>query len=132
MPVNIKGNIHYRTSEVYKKVGISRSTLMRWLKSGTIKEPYRDRRGWRLFERFLAFGLLVGFSLFYLGHFIVFLIVGPVTVDEPNRVILWFEITVAVSIMAMAMHCLIGGIREEQSKNNKESEGRFKLKDGSS
>ena len=49
MPVNIKGNIHYRTSEVYKRVGISRSTLMRWLKSGIIKEPYRDRRGWRLF-----------------------------------------------------------------------------------
>ncbi len=49
MPVKSKGNIHYRTSEVFKKVGISRSTLMRWLKSGIIKEPYRDRRGWRLF-----------------------------------------------------------------------------------
>ncbi len=49
MPVNINGNIFYRTSEVCQKTDISRATLMRWLKSGVIEEPLRDRRGWRLF-----------------------------------------------------------------------------------
>jgi len=38
---------------------------------------------------------------------------------------LWSEIIVLVSIIALAMDRLIGGIREEQSKNNKESEGKF-------
>ena len=49
MPVNINGNIFYRTSEVCQKTDLSRATLMRWLKNGVIKEPARDRRGWRLF-----------------------------------------------------------------------------------
>ena len=49
MAVKIKGNIFYRTAEVYKKIGISRATLMRWLKKGIIEEPLKDRRGWRLF-----------------------------------------------------------------------------------
>jgi len=31
-------------------VGISRSTLLRWLRQGDLKLPeYRDRRSWRLF-----------------------------------------------------------------------------------
>jgi predicted site-specific integrase-resolvase len=31
--------------------GISRSTLLRWLRSGILKDAsHRDRRGWRLFE----------------------------------------------------------------------------------
>jgi len=31
-------------------VGISRSTLLRWLSSGTVKDVrHRDRRGWRVF-----------------------------------------------------------------------------------
>jgi len=31
-------------------VGISRSTLFRWLKEGIFREAqHRDRRGWRLF-----------------------------------------------------------------------------------
>ena len=49
MPVNIDGDIFYRTAEVCKKTDISRATLIRWLKSGIIEEPLRDRRGWRLF-----------------------------------------------------------------------------------
>lgn len=80
---------------------------------------------WKLPKRLLAFGLLAGFSLFYLGHFIAFLIIGPLIIDEPNRVILWSEIIVLVSVIALAMDCLIGSIREEQSKNNKENEGKF-------
>jgi len=33
-------------------VGISRTTLFRWLKDGLFREAqYRDRRGWRLFTK---------------------------------------------------------------------------------
>lgn len=50
MPVTIKQQTYYRTAEVCGKVGVSRNTLFRWLKEGTVAEPEcRDRRGWRLF-----------------------------------------------------------------------------------
>ncbi len=50
MPVTLKGRKYYRTADVCRKVGISRTTLFRWLAEGTFKEPEnRDRRGWRLF-----------------------------------------------------------------------------------
>ena len=51
MPVKLNGQTFYRTNEVYRLVGISRSTLFRWLKQGVLKEvERRDRRGWRLFS----------------------------------------------------------------------------------
>ena len=50
MPVTINGQTYYRTSEVYRMVSISRTTLFRWLKQGILNETeLRDRRGWRLF-----------------------------------------------------------------------------------
>ena len=50
MPVQINGQTYYRTIEVCRAVGISRTTLFRWLKEGVFKEAeHRDRRGWRLF-----------------------------------------------------------------------------------
>jgi len=50
MPVTLSGQKYYRTAEVCEIVGISRTTLFRWLTEGTFSEPeYRDRRGWRLF-----------------------------------------------------------------------------------
>ncbi len=50
MPTVINSETYYRTTEVCQMVGISRSTLLRWLSSGTVKDvPPRDRRGWRLF-----------------------------------------------------------------------------------
>jgi len=50
MPVVLDKRTYYRTSEVYRLVGISRSTLFRWFREGIASEPqYRDRRGWRLF-----------------------------------------------------------------------------------
>jgi len=50
MPVVLDKQTYYRTSEVYRLVGISRSTLFRWFKEGIAREPQcRDRRGWRLF-----------------------------------------------------------------------------------
>jgi len=49
MPVEINGKTYYRTQEAYRKVGISRATLLRWLKAGVLKRLSRDTRGWRLF-----------------------------------------------------------------------------------
>ncbi len=50
MPVTLNGRKYYRTAEVCRMVGISRTTLFRWLTEGTLNEPeHRDRRGWRLF-----------------------------------------------------------------------------------
>ena len=50
MPINIDNRTFYRTSEVCHKAGISRSTLLRWLKEGYLDiSAYRDRRSWRLF-----------------------------------------------------------------------------------
>jgi len=52
MPIRINGDTFYRTSEAAKMAGISRSTLLRWLDEGVIKEASRrDRRGWRLFSQ---------------------------------------------------------------------------------
>jgi excisionase family DNA binding protein len=50
MPIAINGQKYYRTSEACRMVGISRTTLLRWLRQGNLKLPeYRDRRKWRLF-----------------------------------------------------------------------------------
>ena len=50
MSVVIKGETYYRTREACGMTGIGRSTLLRWLKSGIIRDAsHRDRRGWRLF-----------------------------------------------------------------------------------
>lgn len=52
MPVKINDRTFYRTSEVCKMAGISRSTLLRWLKEGYLNiQDYRDRRSWRLFTK---------------------------------------------------------------------------------
>jgi len=50
MPVRIKGETFYRTSEACQLVGIGRSTFLRWLRKGSLNDAsYRDKRGWRLF-----------------------------------------------------------------------------------
>ncbi len=50
MSVIIKGEIYYRTREACSKIGIHRSTLLRWLKFGIVRDAsHKDRRGWRLF-----------------------------------------------------------------------------------
>ncbi len=50
MPVVIDGKIYYWSLELCRKARVSRSTLLRWLKEGILKEPIRDRRGWRIFN----------------------------------------------------------------------------------
>lgn len=50
MPVTMNGQKYYRTSEACQLAGISRTTLLRWLRQGHLELPeYRDRRQWRLF-----------------------------------------------------------------------------------
>lgn len=50
MSVIISNQTYYRTTEVCEMAGISRSTLLRWIRSGILKDAsHRDRRGWRLF-----------------------------------------------------------------------------------
>lgn len=50
MSILINSETYYRTGEVCQIAGISRATLLRWLKSGVLQNiSHRDRRGWRLF-----------------------------------------------------------------------------------
>lgn len=52
MPVIIRGKTYYRTAEICEMAGIGRSTLLRWFRSGILKDAsHRDRRGWRLFTK---------------------------------------------------------------------------------
>jgi len=51
MYITINNKKFYRTSEAAKRAGVSRSTLLRWYRTGTLKNSItRDRRGWRLFS----------------------------------------------------------------------------------
>jgi excisionase family DNA binding protein len=50
MPVKLESGTYYRTKELCRKAGVSRSTLLRWLENGILRDATsRDRRGWRLF-----------------------------------------------------------------------------------
>ena len=50
MTVILNQKTFYQTSEASEMAGISRSTLLRWIKQGILKDAsHRDRRGWRLF-----------------------------------------------------------------------------------
>ncbi len=52
MPIIINSQTYYGTSEACRIAGIGRSTLLRWLRNGILKDAsYRDRRGWRLFTQ---------------------------------------------------------------------------------
>jgi predicted site-specific integrase-resolvase len=49
VPIEIDGQVYYKTLEACKKTGVSRATLFRWLKTGILEKQLKDRRGWRLF-----------------------------------------------------------------------------------
>lgn len=52
MPVTVEGQTYYRTAEVYRMLGICRTTLYRWLRKGVFgPTEHRDARGWRLFTQ---------------------------------------------------------------------------------
>ena len=50
MTIIIDGQAYYRTSEACQKASISKATLFRWFKAGTLEDIMRrDRKKWRLF-----------------------------------------------------------------------------------
>ena len=52
MTTEINSETYYKTSTAVKMIGISKSTLLRWVKEGTVSDSsHRDRRGWRLFSK---------------------------------------------------------------------------------
>jgi hypothetical protein len=52
MTTTNQNRIYYRTTTVCRMVGISRSTLLRWFRNGTVQDvTHLDRRGWRLFTQ---------------------------------------------------------------------------------
>ena len=52
MPITINGNTFHQTAEVCKIAGISKNTLLRWIRDKKFADvEYWDRRGWRLFRQ---------------------------------------------------------------------------------
>lgn len=47
----VAGKPTYTTDEAAKALGISKSTILRWLKQGRIDEVRRDRNEWRVFTQ---------------------------------------------------------------------------------
>jgi len=47
--MTINEKTYYSTAQVAVLAGVSRDTLLRWLKEGKIAEPGRDRNRWRAF-----------------------------------------------------------------------------------
>lgn len=41
----------YTTTDAAKEAGVSRDTILRWLRDHKIPEPARDRNGWRIFSK---------------------------------------------------------------------------------
>jgi excisionase family DNA binding protein len=51
MSVRINGQTYYQTAEACRIVGISKNTILRWIREGLFADvELRDRRGWRLFS----------------------------------------------------------------------------------
>ena len=52
MLATIEGEKYYATKEACQLIGISRSTLLRWINNRMLDDAsYRDRRGWRMFTK---------------------------------------------------------------------------------
>jgi len=52
MPVKLNGETYYRSAEVCRIIGVSKTTLLRWVKKGIFEDARQlDRRGWRLFSQ---------------------------------------------------------------------------------
>jgi DNA-binding transcriptional MerR regulator len=50
MPKTMKGLSHYSAQETAKAAGISKVTLLRWIRKGVVKDARkRDRNNWRWF-----------------------------------------------------------------------------------
>ncbi len=50
MSLKIDGTTYFKSAEVSKITGVSKSTIHRWIKEGIIPSAmYRDRNGWMMF-----------------------------------------------------------------------------------
>lgn len=45
------GNGRMTITDVAERIGVTPKTIIRWEKSGKIKRPKRDWRGWRVYDR---------------------------------------------------------------------------------
>ncbi len=51
MPIAVNGEIYYSAQETAVAAGISKPTLLRWIKTRRVEDSAkRDRNGWRLFS----------------------------------------------------------------------------------
>jgi MerR-like DNA binding protein len=50
MPMEIRGQQFYKSSEVAGLAGVHRLTLLRWIREGRLSDVARDRNGWRVFS----------------------------------------------------------------------------------
>ena len=58
MSIRFDGVNYYRPAEACQIAGISKNTLLRWIKEGSFPEArHRDRRGWRLFTKAEVYSL---------------------------------------------------------------------------
>ena len=49
MARRVRNRREYQTDEAARRIGCSRSTLLRWFREGKVADVGRDRRGWRVF-----------------------------------------------------------------------------------
>lgn len=42
-------SVHISTAQAAKQIGVSKSTLLRWIWTGVVEDVEKDRRGWRRF-----------------------------------------------------------------------------------
>jgi hypothetical protein len=50
VPVEIRGQRFFKSSEVARLAGVHRLTLLRWIREGRLADVSRDRNGWRVFS----------------------------------------------------------------------------------
>ena len=62
---------------------------------------------WRQFKKIWGDLVFIFLPLFYLGHFIAFIFIGPITISEDNEIILGLEITLCVGIAALGVERLV-------------------------
>lgn len=48
---NLENNQRLTITEVAEIIGISAKTIIRWEKTGRIRKPKRDWRGWRVYDQ---------------------------------------------------------------------------------
>ena len=66
-------------------------------------------------------GLLIGWTLFILGQLVYFLVVGNLTIGEPNRPLLIVEIIAIAGMVGLAIERLVNDLRKlRQNGANRE------------